>query len=120
MSDGGFDYNVLVAGQGQNGEQRFDSQFVRVNIDPTELYVLTINGSTEFRLLPGDSQFSNLFLAGDWTLTDPNIGCVEATVVSGRLCSQAICGLPAHIYEAMDDFSGQETAGVLRAGNAPT
>jgi uncharacterized protein with NAD-binding domain and iron-sulfur cluster len=120
MSDGGFDYNVLVAGQGQTGEQRFDSQFVRVNIDPTELYVLTINGSTEFRLLPGDSQFSNLFLAGDWTLTDPNIGCVEATVVSGRLCSQAICGLPAHIYEAMDDFSGQETAGVLRAGNAPT
>lgn len=78
----------------------FDTQFFRVNIDPTELYCLSLPGTTRFRLPPGDSGFQNLFLAGDWTLTDLNLGCIEATVISGMLASKAICGKPDHIYSA--------------------
>jgi uncharacterized protein with NAD-binding domain and iron-sulfur cluster len=78
----------------------FQTQFFRVNIDPTELYCLSLPGTTKYRLPPGKSGFPNLFLAGDWTLTDLNIGCIEATVISGMMASRAICGKPDHIYTA--------------------
>ena len=45
-------------------------------------------------------RFDGLFLAGDWTLTDLNLGCIEATVISGMMASKAICGKPDHIYSA--------------------
>ena len=79
----------------------FQTQFFRVNIDPTELYCLSLPKTTKFRLPPGKSGFENLFLAGDWTLTDLNLGCIEATVISGMLASKAICGKPDHIYAAL-------------------
>jgi uncharacterized protein with NAD-binding domain and iron-sulfur cluster len=60
--------------------------------------VLTLPGTTKYRLAPGDSRFANLYLAGDWTLSDLNVGCIEATVISGRLASRAICGSPNFIY----------------------
>ena len=78
----------------------FKTQFFRVNIDPTELYVLSLPKTTKYRLPPGKSGFSNLFLAGDWTLTDLNLGCIETTVMSGMLASHAICGKPEYIYYA--------------------
>ncbi len=78
----------------------FQTQFFRVNIDPTELYCLSLPGTTKYRLPPGKSGFPNLFLAGDWTLTDLNIGCIEATVISGMMASRAICGKPDYIYTA--------------------
>ena len=78
----------------------FDTQFFRVNIDPSELYVLSLPGTAQYRLEAGKSGFANLYLAGDWTLTDLNVGCIEATVISARMCSQAICGKPDHIYGA--------------------
>ena len=79
----------------------FQTQFFRVNIDPTELYCLSLPKTTKLRLPPGKSGFDNLFLAGDWTLTDLNLGCIEATVISGMLASKAICGKPDHIYAAL-------------------
>jgi uncharacterized protein with NAD-binding domain and iron-sulfur cluster len=78
----------------------FQTQFFRVNIDPTELYCLSLPGTTKFRLPPWKSGFANLYLAGDWTLTDLNLGCIEATVISGMMASKAICGKPDHIYAA--------------------
>ncbi|MBV8865344.1 MAG: hypothetical protein JO210_08100, partial [Acidobacteriaceae bacterium] len=76
------------------------SQFVRINIDPSEQYVLSVKGSTQFRLAAGASQFDNLVLAGDWTLVDVNLGCVEAAVQSGKSASFAITGEPTFIYGA--------------------
>ena len=78
----------------------FETQFFRVNIDPTELYCLSLPRTTKYRLPPGRSGFSNLFLAGDWTLTELNLGCIETTVMSGMLVSRAVCGKPDHIYSA--------------------
>jgi uncharacterized protein with NAD-binding domain and iron-sulfur cluster len=91
----------------------FQTQFFRVNIDPTELYCLSLPRTTKYRLPPGKSGFHNLFLAGDWTLTDLNLGCIETTVMSGMLASRAICGRPDHIYSAF----GTETPIMGNAGS---
>ncbi len=80
--------------------KNFVTQFFRCNIDPTELYVLSLPGSAKKRLLSHDSDFDNLYLAGDWTFTDLNIGCIEAAVISAKMASRAICGKPEHIYGA--------------------
>jgi uncharacterized protein with NAD-binding domain and iron-sulfur cluster len=98
VKQGQFDFDSLVSLTDAEGEARFAEQFFRVNIDPSELYVLSLPGTTKYRLAPGDSRFANLYLAGDWTLSDLNVGCIEATVISGRLASRAICGSPNFIY----------------------
>jgi len=86
-------------------QTNFDTQFFRCNIDPSELYVLSLPGSATSRLSSHDSDFANLYLAGDWTLTDLNLGCIEATVISARMASRAICGKPDHIYGAFGSIT---------------
>jgi uncharacterized protein with NAD-binding domain and iron-sulfur cluster len=83
----GFDFKNFFGG--------FDAQYFRANIDPSERYVLSLKGSVTSRIKPNESGFSNLFLTGDWTYNYFNAGCVEATVISGMLCCNAITGLPA-------------------------
>jgi uncharacterized protein with NAD-binding domain and iron-sulfur cluster len=103
VTPGKFDDDVLVncvEDTGFPAQTNFESQFFRANIDPTELYVLSLPGSAEKRLLSHDSDFDNLYLAGDWTFTDLNIGCIEAAVISAKMASKAICGKPEHIYGA--------------------
>lgn len=76
----------------------FDQQFWRANVDPSELYVLSCKGTTQFRLHSGDTGYDNLVFAGDWTRTGLNYGCVEAAVMSGMEASRAICGAPKIIF----------------------
>ena len=102
-----FDWRLLVNRTGAAGEAALDTQYLRANVDGAERYVLSLPGSTGFRLHPGRSGFPNLYLAGDWTQNIVNAGCVEAAVISGRLASHAICGKPDHIYGA---FGGDEPA----------
>ncbi len=82
--DGSFDPNELIDPAQRLDAGRWDAQWFRANIDPTERYVLSVPGSTQARV-PGDAcGFANLVLTGDWTLNDVlNAGCVEATVASG-------------------------------------
>ncbi|MFO0609989.1 MAG: NAD(P)-binding protein [Polyangiales bacterium] len=87
----------LVAGPDVVGQARFDAQFWRGNIDPSERYVLSTPGSAAVRLRADESGFHNLFLAGDWLYTGINAGCVEATVMGGFQASRAIAGWPAVI-----------------------
>ena len=88
------DWSLLVDLKQQHGPQRLDAQYLRANVEPSERYVLSVAGSTKYRLAPGASGFDNLYLAGDWTLNGFNAGCIEATVMSGMLASNAICGSP--------------------------
>jgi uncharacterized protein with NAD-binding domain and iron-sulfur cluster len=93
----GFDFDRLVDTREAAGAgiARFDAQFWRANIDPTERYVASPPGSTRARLKAWDSGFENLVLAGDWIHTGVNVGSVEGTVMSGRLASFALTGRPA-------------------------
>jgi uncharacterized protein with NAD-binding domain and iron-sulfur cluster len=97
---GHFDDAALVNCARDPNQSAFDTQFFRVNIDPSELYVLSLPGTAKYRMTSGDSGFENLYLAGDWTFTDINLGCIEAAVISGSMASRAICGKPDHIYGA--------------------
>lgn len=97
----------MVALQGGTAEERFEAQYFRANVNPTDLYVLSLPGSTEFRLKAGDSGFRNLTLAGDWLRTGLNYGCVEGAVMGGFQAARAICGVPSFIY-GETDFQEQD------------
>jgi uncharacterized protein with NAD-binding domain and iron-sulfur cluster len=89
---GGFDWSCLFDADGANGDARIDSQYLRVNIDPSERYVLSLPGTSKFRLRAGESGFRNLFLTGDWVRTSINAGCVEAAVMAGMEAAAALSG----------------------------
>lgn len=91
------------------GELRLDSQYYRINIQPSERYMLALPGSARLRLRAAESGFANLYLAGDWLYTGLNVGCVEAAVMGGYQASQAICGWPATIPGDSDwhSYSGR-------------
>jgi uncharacterized protein with NAD-binding domain and iron-sulfur cluster len=76
------------------GEAGFDQQYWRLNIDPSERYVLALPGGVKFRPRANESGVANLYLAGDWLRTGINAGCVEAAVMGGLQASQAISGFP--------------------------
>jgi len=89
-------WDLLVDRNNGEGPDRLKSQYIRANYQGSELYVLSVAGSTRYRLRPDESHFENLYLAGDWTWNDINIGCVEAAVISARLAAKAILGLEQH------------------------
>ncbi len=66
----------------------------------SDRYVLTLPGTTQHRLAPGASGVENLALAGDWTSTPLDVGCMEAAVMSGLLAARALSGAAITIYGA--------------------
>jgi uncharacterized protein with NAD-binding domain and iron-sulfur cluster len=94
VTPAGFRWEWLVDLDGGAGPARFDSQYWRANVDPSERYVLSVVGSTAHRLATDGSGFANLYLSGDWIRTGINAGCVEAATMGGMLAARAICGWP--------------------------
>jgi uncharacterized protein with NAD-binding domain and iron-sulfur cluster len=88
---------VLADPLNRAGEQRFDAQYWRANVVPWELYVTTPAGSTAQRLPADESGFDNLVLAGDWTRTSINGGCVEAAVMSGMQAARKLSSVESTI-----------------------
>jgi uncharacterized protein with NAD-binding domain and iron-sulfur cluster len=66
------------------------SRFWRINIYPTERYVLSLPNSTQYRLKADESGFENLFLTGDWIRNGFNAGAIEPTVISGLQTARAV------------------------------
>jgi uncharacterized protein with NAD-binding domain and iron-sulfur cluster len=91
------DWSKMHDDAGREGEARFDGQFWKANVDPTECCVQSMTNTTRFRMAPGDSGFDNLYLAGEWTRTGLNASCVEAAIMSGMGAAQAITRQPLHI-----------------------
>lgn len=100
---GGFRWDLLVASDSEKrppagraaGAQRLDSQYLTANVRPSERYALSLPGTQKFRLSPLDCSFDNLTVAGDWTESGLNTGCVESAVMSGLLAAHAICQSPS-------------------------
>jgi len=94
-SNGGFRWDLLaVEGKGKSGPDRFDTQYWAANINPTDRYVQSLPGSIMYRVSPLDMTFDNLTIAGDWTATGLDSGCIESAVMSGLLASHAISQRP--------------------------
>jgi uncharacterized protein with NAD-binding domain and iron-sulfur cluster len=96
-AQGVFDFDVLHVTKPATGTARFDQQFWRANIDPTECCTLSAAGTTQYRLHPDETGFGNLILAGEGTRHGFNTTAIEGAVMSGAAASRAICGAPAHI-----------------------
>ena len=71
------------------------SQYVRANVNPSDRYVLTLPGSSRYRISPLDGRTYIRTVAGDWTDSGLNEGCVEGAVMSGRLAAHALSKSPA-------------------------
>ena len=93
----GFRFDWMVDPSGATGAARFDAQYWRANVDPSERYVLSVVNSTQYRLQADGTGFANLVIAGDWLKTGLDAGCVEAGVMGGLQASRAISGWPAVI-----------------------
>jgi hypothetical protein len=91
------------AGKRRRGKRRFDTQYWSANVNPSDRYVLSLPGSLEYRLSPLDICFDNLTIAGDWTATGLDTGCIESAVMSGRLASHAL----SH-YPPLEDIVGYD------------
>jgi len=97
----GVDWNLLVSlDPSAVGPEKFHTQQRRVNVGPTERYTSAGSGTLQFRLRPDESQFGNLFLAGDWVRNGMELGSVEGAVMAGLLVSQSIADFPREVYGA--------------------
>jgi uncharacterized protein with NAD-binding domain and iron-sulfur cluster len=92
----GFRWDLLCGSDGQTGPAAFDSQFWTANVDPSDRYVQSLPGTGRYRLRSDESGYDNLFLAGDWTDSGLNAGCIEAAVLSGLQAANAVLGRARH------------------------
>jgi hypothetical protein len=101
--EGGFRWDVRAAEGEAASEHPFDTQHWTANVNPSDRYVLSLPGSIEYRVSPLDMSFDNLTIAGDWTATGLDTGCIESAVISGRLAAHALSQLPR-----LDDIIGYD------------
>jgi uncharacterized protein with NAD-binding domain and iron-sulfur cluster len=89
-SGGTFDWSLLHDEAGGEARARLGAQYLRANIDPSERYVLSLPGTARYRLDAGETGYDNLVVAGDWTRTSWNVGCIEAAAESGVNAAAAV------------------------------
>ena len=99
-ADGSFKWDLLAdpcpaKDRERHGESRFETQFWVGSVNPSDRYTLTLPGSTIHRISPLDRTYDNLTIAGDWTDSGFNAGCIEAAVMSGMLAAHALSRRPA-------------------------
>jgi uncharacterized protein with NAD-binding domain and iron-sulfur cluster len=92
FTEGGFRWHLLTGGDGLRGAAALATQHVSVNVDPSDRYVQSVPGTERYRLRPDESGYDNLVLAGDWTDSGMNAGCIEAAVLSGLEAANALLG----------------------------
>jgi uncharacterized protein with NAD-binding domain and iron-sulfur cluster len=92
VTEQGFAWHLLSGANGDRGSSALRTQHVSVNIDPSDRYVQSVPGSDKYRLRPDESGYDNLVLAGDWTDSGMNAGCIEAAVMSGLQAANALLG----------------------------
>jgi uncharacterized protein with NAD-binding domain and iron-sulfur cluster len=106
-TSGSFDQSLLISPEPPAGGDAWASQYFRANFEPTDRYVLSVPGSTTARLRADRSGFRNLWLAGDWTYTGINAGCVEAAAMSGLRAAAGLMGVvPDIVGEEADPVPG--------------
>ncbi|KTT61458.1 hypothetical protein NS383_24040, partial [Pseudomonas oryzihabitans] len=91
-TDQGYHWEYLLAPAEVSGVARFDYQYWRANVDPSERYVQSVAGSSSKRLATDGTVCRNLYLTGDWIDNGFNMGCVESATLSGLQTARAILG----------------------------
>jgi uncharacterized protein with NAD-binding domain and iron-sulfur cluster len=102
VDEKGFRWHLLTGVNGETGSAALGTQHVSVNVDPSDRYVQSVPGTERYRLRPDESGYDNLVLAGDWTDSGMNAGCIEAAVLSGLQAANALLG--RHRYHRIRGF----------------
>ena len=77
--------------QGSGGAEPFViKSYVQANFEGSDRYTLSLPGSLSHRISPLDPSVANMAVAGDWTASGLDAGCVEGAVMSGMLAALAI------------------------------
>lgn len=92
VTEKGFDWQLLSGNDTHVDSAALATQHVSINIDPSDRYVQSIPGTDRYRLRPDESGYDNLVLAGDWTDSGMNAGCIESSVLSGLQAANALLG----------------------------
>ena len=103
-ADGTVKWNWLTDLENRTGEQRFDFQYFRSNIDPAEQYVLSVKNSTQYRVKTNETDVDNLYICGDWIFSGYNVGSVEACAVAGTLTASAVLNKQLPIYNKPENL----------------
>ena len=98
FQDGIFNWTVLTDPENRTGVERFDSQYVRLNMNPSDLYTQTLTNTSQYRITTDGAGFDNIYFTGDWVENGLNYGSIETAITSGLLTSKAISGYPETIY----------------------
>lgn len=96
--------------------------YYRANVNPPDRYVLSLPGTTRYRLRADESGYENLYLAGDWVRSGYNIGCAESAVLAGVQAAAAIEGDCSHNLVGMlvEEAAEFASAAIVLAASAAT
>jgi uncharacterized protein with NAD-binding domain and iron-sulfur cluster len=92
-----------------SGEARLAAQYYRGNTSLSELYITTFPGTVKYRLVPSPGAFDNLYLAGDWTKNNIEIGSLEGAILSGRMAARSVLGMSYALYGERDPMPWGQT-----------
>ena len=95
--NGKFDWSVLTDPENRTGEERFDAQYWRSSVAPSERYTPTYTNTSQYKIPTNGTRFQNIYFTGDWIKNFLNFGCIEGATQSGLLSSRAISGYPETI-----------------------
>ena len=82
--DRNFKWEILTDPENRTGEERFDAQYFRVNINPSDLYVQFLANTSQHRITTDGAGFDNIYFTGDWIQNEFICG-LEAAVTAGLL-----------------------------------
>ena len=98
FQDGVFNWTVLTDPMNRTGVERFDSQYLRLNLNPSDLFTQILTNTSQYRITTDGAGFDNIYFTGDWIQNGINYGSIEGAITSGLLTSKAISGYPRQIF----------------------
>ena len=98
FQDGVFNWTVLTDPMNRAGEERFDSQYLRLNLNPSDLFSQILTNTSQYRITTDGAGFDNIYFTGDWIQNGINFGSIEGALTSGLLTSKAISKYPGEIF----------------------
>ena len=98
FQDGVFNWTLLTDPENRTGVERFDSQYIRLNINPSDHFTQIRINSSQYRITTDGAGIDNIYFTGDWIQNGLNHGSIESAVTSGLLTSKAISGYPEEVF----------------------
>lgn len=95
-STGIVNWNLFVDGSGAPiaSAKVLVEQYLRVNVEPTAHYVLSVPGALKWRMKADESTFPNMILAGDWVYNGIFLGAIEGATRAGCQAAAALGAVP--------------------------